>query len=70
METTQIDSSAIQSVTYDEQTRVMTISFRNGHAYTYHMVPAATHRALLASPSAGAYFNRYIKKHFAEQKVR
>lgn len=65
-----VSSRAIGGVTYDDKTRLMIVQFRDGSAYSYSMVPSATHRALMAAESKGNYFNQYIKGRYAEQRVK
>jgi hypothetical protein len=65
-----VSSSAIANITYDEQTRNMSVVFKDGRSYAYSMVPSATHRAFMVSQSKGKYFNSYIRKKFNERKIR
>ena len=57
----QVNSSAINSVTYDNETNVLTIEFKRGAEYDYPNVPEIEFKNLVRAPSVGKYFNQYIK---------
>jgi len=40
------------------------IQFKNGRIYTYSNVPKEIYDGLLAAPSAGQYFNSFVKYQF------
>jgi hypothetical protein len=48
-------------VEYDAATNVLTIRFKGGEAYQFTGVSQQLYASLLAAPSAGRYFNAYIK---------
>ena len=56
-----VDSSVIQSIGYDEQRHLLKVRFHSGRTYYYLDVAPSAHRALLAAPSIGGYFNEVIK---------
>jgi hypothetical protein len=56
-----VSSSSIASVGYDEAARTLEIEFHNGRIYQFHNVPRQMAAALRAAPSAGAYFNKYVR---------
>lgn len=60
-QTVQLNSSAINSVTYDEETKVLRIEFKRGAEYDYPNVPKSEFTNLITAPSAGKYFNAHIK---------
>jgi KTSC domain len=65
-----IDSSAIESVEYDESLQKLLVKFRDsGETYAYFMVPRATFENLMAAPSKGAYVNRRIKPKYPGEKL-
>jgi hypothetical protein len=41
------------------------VEFRGGAVYCYFEVPLTIHQGLLAAPSQGAYFNRFIRAQFS-----
>jgi len=60
-----LNSSAIDRVEYDPQTRELRIWFRpNGGPYSYYGVPQHIYDGLLRAPSAGSYFNDHIKDRY------
>ena len=60
-----VQSSALQSVNYDEAAHALIATFRDsGRTYVYEHVPVELYDALLFSDSLGAFFNRNIRGHF------
>jgi hypothetical protein len=68
MERVRLGSSAIASVTYDEEMRSLDVEFRAGDTYRYLNVPKSIYRQLLKTESAGAYWNE-VKHKFAFVKL-
>lgn len=62
-------SSNIDQIEYDEQARIMTITFKDGAAYSYTGVPRDVYFGIQHSPSAGSYFYRQIRGRFPYQEV-
>jgi hypothetical protein len=56
-----IDSTSIQSVTYNESTQEMTVSFVGGREYSLSSVPIDVFKSFLASPSKGRFWNEQMK---------
>jgi len=61
MEHTPISSSTIRSAGYDHQTMIMEVAFVNETIYQYFDVPEYVFQGLLSAPSAGTYFNTFVK---------
>lgn len=61
MRAASISSSLISRIAYDEEARTLRILFRSGSAYVYHDVPRHEFEALKSAPSAGRYYNGFIK---------
>lgn len=59
---TPVTSTAIRSVGYDSNSRVLEIEFTSHEVYQYFNVPPAIASGLRSAPSKGKYFNSYIKK--------
>ena len=59
-----LSSSAIDRIAYDEQSRTLSIWFRETGRYLYSGVPRAIYDGLRRAPSAGRYFNECIKRRF------
>jgi hypothetical protein len=60
MKRTPVDSSMMASIGYEATRRILEIEFQTGHVYQYLDVPAAVHRALLATSSMGRFFHANI----------
>lgn len=56
-----INSSAISSVGYNEDTQQLRITFTSGGTYTYYSVPKWKYEGLISASSAGTYFNENIR---------
>ena len=61
IERTPVRSSALRSVGYDQEQRVLEIEFTGGEVYRYFDVPAEVYHGLMAAESHGRYFNRHIR---------
>lgn len=57
-----VSSSNLASVGYDENSRTLYVSFRNGRLYKYSGVSLQVYNGLMAASSKGQYFDRYIVK--------
>jgi hypothetical protein len=62
-------STAITSVLFSCERAVLEVEFRNGLAYEYLGVSTALYEQLLASPSKGAFFVRFIRDRFPHRRV-
>jgi hypothetical protein len=69
MERRPLKSSVLTAVRYDEDRSALEVTFRTGRTYDYLDVPIFHYDALLAAPSAGHYFNHYIKPNFRSELV-
>jgi len=56
-----VESSSIELVGYDEETRELHVRFVGGQTYVYSPVTRAAFEALLEAPSKGRYVNWEIK---------
>jgi two-component system cell cycle response regulator DivK len=63
-EVPQVNSSAIDRVEHDEESRTLDIWYSGGDRYSYFDVPRERYEALLAAPSLGAFVNSQIKPHY------
>jgi hypothetical protein len=59
-----VSSSAVDRVHHDPATNRLDIWYKDGDLYSYFDVPAETYRAMLESPSLGAFVNREIKPRY------
>ncbi len=56
-----VKSSVIDSIGYESQTSRLTVVFRDGHVYDFHLVPTHVYEEFLRSSSKGEFFNRYLR---------
>jgi hypothetical protein len=61
MERKPIESTAIRAAGYDPDTRVLEVEFQSGAIYEYQGVPVELYEGLIASDSAGRYFEVSIR---------
>jgi len=64
----EVDSSAINSASYNTQDGTLTIEFKRGAKYDYPNVPSEHYNGLIHAQSVGQYFNQHIKQ-YAVKKV-
>lgn len=61
MEMTQVESSNIAAVGYDEEEKELQIEFNNGKIYAYKDVPIELFNGLVVAKSVGKYFHANIR---------
>jgi len=61
IERTPVRSSALRSVGYDQEQRVLEIEFTNGTVYQYFDVSPDVYRGLMAAESHGRYFHQHVR---------
>lgn len=59
-----IESSAVSKVGYNRKTKSLRVQFPSGTFAQYKDVPSGVFDGLLASESAGEYFNTRVRKAF------
>lgn len=64
MRARRLSPSMIDRIAYDEEQRILIVSFRDTGKYLYHDIPSTIFEAFCAAPSAGSFFNTYVKDHF------
>jgi predicted glutamine amidotransferase len=57
-------SSVVSEVVYDEQTRRLVVILHNGTVAGYEGVDKLFYQSLVNADSVGAYWNRFVRKHF------
>jgi len=62
-------STAIRTLSYDDETATLFVTFIDGDTYAYFDVPPAVHRDFRAARSKGGFFARRIRGRYAYQKV-
>lgn len=56
-----VESTAIESIGYDESTRTLHVNFKSGAKYHYAGRTKAEYEAFLAADSHGAHFQKHIR---------
>jgi len=69
MKMTNVDSSNVESVGYDEDSSTLQVEFKNGGVYQYFDVPEEVFIGLRDADSVGRYLNVNIKGIFRYSKV-
>ncbi len=59
-----VESSAISSVGYDADAKVLEVEFSSGAVYKYRGVPPGVYRSLMKASSKGQYVSRRIRDRF------
>lgn len=63
-----VTSSNLALVGYDPPSQTLAVQFRSGTVYAYKDVPPQVHTDLLAAPSLGRHFARYIRHTYVWEK--
>jgi hypothetical protein len=66
----QVESEAIDEISYDVEASTMFVRFAHGGWYTYFTVPVATYEAFLAAESHGRFFHEHIRDRFPFRRGR
>lgn len=64
MHRTDVSSSAIASVGYDERSSTLEVEFSSGAVYDYFKVPKKVYRDLLKAPSKGRFVSRRVRDRY------
>lgn len=57
-----VESSQIDAIGYDPETKTLAVTFSNMATYHYFDVPPEAHAALIGAESIGSHFYRHFKK--------
>lgn len=65
-----VSSSAISSVSYDKETRTLSVAFTSNPAkfYDFYNVPPRVVREFVKADSCGRYYHRNIRGKFMQEK--
>ena len=66
---TQVSSSNIDSIGYNEQEQGVYVRFLNGSLYVYKGVPEHEFQNLMEAPSHGSYLNRNFKNVYPYERI-
>ena len=69
MDRSNVASSNIDSIGYDEETETLEVEFHNGTIYQYYNVPSNLHDQLMQEGSKGRFLNTYIKNAYPYSRV-
>jgi hypothetical protein len=64
-----LQSTSLHTATYQDQSALLELEFRDGTTYRYRGVPEQVYQELLRSESKGRYFNQYIRNRFPCAKI-
>lgn len=67
---TDVISSAIKNVEYDENTAILDITFHNGTTYRYYAVNENIVNEMLNANSIGNFFNEKIKNNYTTYNLK
>lgn len=65
-----VESSALASVGYHMQEKMLEIEFKSGGVYEYYRVPHYKYIQLMNAESHGTYFLRHIRNEYAYKRVK
>jgi len=71
MEMEAVSSSTIESIGFDNNTRVLAVKFKGKRprVYTYHGVTLELFRQFLLAPSKGKFLDQHIKSKYQAKEV-
>ncbi|AYL97191.1 KTSC domain-containing protein [Mucilaginibacter celer] len=70
MQRQRVQSSALSSVGYDPESRILELEFKeSGDVWQYFGFPLATYKRFIESASLGHFFSKSIKGRYPELKV-
>ena len=64
-----VNSENIDTVSYDDESATMTLTFNKGGEYRYFGVPREIPEGLLNAASPGKYFFNYVRGQYRYQRV-
>ena len=62
-------SSNIAAVSYDADSKTLTVDFLDGDSYEYANVPESVANGFGTAPSPGRYFYQHVRNLYAYEKV-
>lgn len=63
-ETATVDSSWLDTVSYDPRIKSLRVELQDGNVYTYYNVPQELYNKILTTDSPGRFINKVIKNGF------
>lgn len=69
MKKIEVESSRIESIAYDENSKVLEINFIEGGTYQYVNVKVDVFEAFLEAESKSEFFLHYVKNKYQYEKI-
>lgn len=63
-------SSAVRSMGYDPDNKVLEIEMQSGGIYQYFKVPKRVYEDLKQAASIGRYYTRFVRNEYSARKAR
>jgi hypothetical protein len=70
MDRIRVSSSNIDSIGYDEKSKLLEVMFLNGHIYEYLGVDKKTYLEFMKASSKGTFLNTIIIKRYEARKIK
>jgi len=70
IERIKVESSNVESIGYDEDSKTLIVEFKSGSTYSYNGVPSIVYKKMLESESKGKFLNNNIKPVFLATKLK
>lgn len=64
-----VQSSQVSYIGYEESTKELFVTFKDGHTYKYQEIPKQLYENLMKSDSIGRFLSMYIKGIYAVTKI-
>jgi hypothetical protein len=64
-----VSSTNLAAVGYDATTQTLEVEFHGGRVYQYYGVPQQMYEELMQAPSAGKFFNVYVKERYPYSRI-
>ena len=65
----EVQSSNVQAIGYDADTKRLFVQFKKSGLYQYDNVPEVIHQSFLAAPSKGQFVWQQLRGHYSYTKI-
>lgn len=62
-------STVLESALYEEEAKVLVVTFRGGRSYEYYGVDASVYHNLMRAEHKGKYFNAHIRNVYECERI-
>ena len=69
MKFTQVESSNIAEIAFDEEKEALFVKFKNDTVYEYSEVPYYVFEEMLSADSVGSYFHKNVRSSYEFSKL-